>query len=122
MRRSLRVLLLVLGIVCVAVGVLGIAVPVLPTTPLLLLAAFLFARSSPRCHHWLLTNPLCGDYVRRYLERRAMRRRHKIVTLALLWVGIGSTIAFAASTLWLRLVLAAVAVAVTVHVLLIQSE
>ena len=122
MRRSLRVVLLILGIVCVAVGLLGIAVPVLPTTPLLLLAAFLFARSSPRCHHWLLTNPLCGDYVRCYVERRAMRRRHKILTLALLWVGIGSTIAFATSTLWLRLILAAVAIAVTIHVLLIQSE
>jgi hypothetical protein len=122
MRRSLQAVLLVLGIACVAVGLLGIAVPVLPTTPLLLLAAFLFARSSPRCHHWLLTNPLCGDYVRRYLERRAMRRRHKILTLALLWVGIGCSIAFATSTLWLRLILAAVAIAVTIHVMLIQSE
>jgi hypothetical protein len=95
---------------------------VLPTTPFLLLAAFLFARSSPRWHRWLLTNPVCGDYVRCYVERRAMRRRHKIVTLAFLWVGIGSTIAFATSTLWLRLVLAAVAIAVTIHVSLIRSE
>lgn len=122
MRRSLQAVLLVLGIACVAVGLLGIAVPVLPTTPFLLLAAFLFARSSPRWHRWLLTNPVCGEYVRCYVERRAMRRGHKIVTLALLWVGIGSTIAFATSTLWLRLVLAAVAIAVTVHVLLIRSE
>lgn len=122
MSRSLRAVLLVLGIACVAVGLLGIVVPVLPTTPFLLLAAFFFARSSPRWHRWLMANPLCGDYVRCYVERRAMRQRHKIVTLALLWAGIGSSIAFAASTLWLRLILAAVAIAVTIHVLLIRSE
>jgi uncharacterized membrane protein YbaN (DUF454 family) len=106
----------------VAVGVAGIVVPILPTTPFLLLAAFLFARSSERCHRWLLTNRLCGDYVRRYVERRAMSRRHKVMTLVLLWGTITASIVFAASLWWLRLLLAVIAVAVTIHVLTIRSE
>lgn len=105
-----------------AVGVVGIFVPILPTTPFLLLAAFLFARSSERWHRWLLTNRLCGDYVRRYVERRAMSRRHKIVTLVLLWGGIGCSTAFAVSALWVRLLLGAVAAGVTAHVFTIRSE
>jgi uncharacterized membrane protein YbaN (DUF454 family) len=121
-KRSVRPLLIAAGVLCVAVGVVGILVPILPTTPFLLLAAFLFARSSERCHRWLLTNRLCGDYVRRYVERRAMSRRHKIVTLVLLWGGIGSSIVFAVSALWVRLLLGAVAAGVTAHILAIRSE
>ncbi|MDD4904210.1 MAG: YbaN family protein [Candidatus Bipolaricaulis sp.] len=122
MKRSTQSLLIVAGALCVAVGVVGILLPILPTTPFLLLAAFLFARSSSRCHRWLLTNRLCGDYVRRYLEHRAMSRRHKIVTLILLWTGIGCSIALAVSALWLRLLLGVVAVAVTIHILAIRSQ
>ncbi len=122
MRRSTRYALIGAGILCVCFGVVGIVVPVLPTTPFLLLAAFLFGRSSHRCHRWLLSNRLCGDYVRRYVERRAMSRRHKLVTLVLLWSGIGCSIAFAVQILWVRLVLAAIAAAVTAHILAIRSE
>jgi len=107
---------------CVALGLAGLAVPILPTTPFLLLAAFLFARSAPRAHRWLLENRLFGDYVRRYVERRAMRRAHKMATLALLWVAIGASIALATDLLWLRLLLGAVAVGVSVHILAIRSE
>jgi uncharacterized membrane protein YbaN (DUF454 family) len=122
MRRSTRYALIGAGILCVSFGVLGIVVPVLPTTPFLLLAAFLFARSCHRCHRWLLSNRLCGDYVRRYVERRAMSRRHKLFTLVLLWSGIGCSIALAVQILWVRLLLAAVAAAVTAHILAIRSE
>jgi len=67
-RRVSRLLLVVGGTLCVALAMLGVFVPLLPTTPFLLLAAFLYARSSERFHTWLLTNRLVGGYIRRYQE------------------------------------------------------
>ena len=101
---------------------LGIFVPLLPTTPFLLLAAFLYARSSERFHAWLLTNRLVGSYIRRYQEHRSMTRRHKVLTLVLLWTVIGCSACFVVSLWWARLLLAIVAVSVTVHLLWIKTD
>jgi len=122
MKRISRLLLVVGGTFCVALATLGVFVPLLPTTPFLLLAAFLYARSSERFHTWLLTNRLVGGYIRRYQEHRSMTRRHKILTLVLLWSVIGLSAAFVVSEWWARLLLAAVAVGVTTHLFWIPSE
>ncbi len=122
MSRSGRWMLVGLGSLCVALGAVGVFVPVLPTTPFLLLAAFFYARSSARCHRWLLGNRAFGPYLRRYLEDRAMLRRDKVLTLVFLWGALGTTAGFAVSALWVRLLLAAVAVGVSLHVLSIRSQ
>ncbi len=102
-------------------GLLGIFVPVLPTTVFLLLAAFFFGRSSDRALHWLLHNRWFGPYIRNYREGRGMEVKNKVFTLAVLWTGIGATIVFAVDTLWVRLLLLAVAVGVTIHILWIKT-
>lgn len=117
----LRAVLLALGFLCVGLAGLGLALPVLPTTPFLLLAAFFFARSSPRLNSWLLSNRVFGAYLRNYYEGRFMQPLHKAVTLILLWVTLGLTAWLAVSALWLRILLAAVAVGVTVHLLTLRS-
>jgi len=122
MNRVATVSLVVGGTVAVAVGILGVFVPLLPTTPFLLLAAFLYARSSPRLHGWLLGNRLFGCYLRRYLERRTMSLRHKGITLAVLWFALGIGAAFAVTAWWARLLLAIVAVGVSAHLLWIATE
>ena len=66
MKKLVRVLLLLGGTLCVILAVVGMFVPVLPTTPLLLLAAVCYARSSERFYRWLLTNRWCGPYIRNY--------------------------------------------------------
>jgi len=79
------------GTASVGTGIVGAFLPILPTTPFLLLAAYLYARSSERLHGRLLGNRLVGDYLRRYYERRSMSRRHKAVTLVLMWSALLST-------------------------------
>ena len=72
-----RGLLLILGWLNVALGVLGIILPLLPTTPFLLLAAYLFARSSERCHRWLLSQPHFGPYIHAFRNKTGLTRSQK---------------------------------------------
>ncbi|MBM3294915.1 MAG: DUF454 domain-containing protein [Candidatus Aminicenantes bacterium] len=103
------------GVLFVALGLLGIVLPVLPTTPFLLLAAWCFARSSKRFYVWLTTNRLFGRYLRDYREGRGIPARKRALAVVLLWLTIGSTILFAVSSRWARAALLAVAAGVTVH-------
>lgn len=114
-----RSLLIVAGTVCVTVGAIGIVVPVLPTTPFLLLAAACYTRGSRRLYCALLNNRLVGSYLRNYLEGKGMTRRSKIWTLSLLWAGITLAAALATDSLLVRVVLGIVLTAVTVHILTI---
>ena len=114
-------LFLAAGTGCVGVGAIGIAVPVLPTTPSLLLAAFFYARSSQRFHDALLGNRLVGTYIRNYVERRGMTLRSKVGTLCLLWAGIILTAVFATDSPSVRTTLLVVAVAVSTHIVTLKT-
>jgi uncharacterized protein len=116
-----RIALAVCGTVCVALGAVGMFMPVLPTTPFLLLAAVCYGRSSKRFYDWLMTNRWCGAYIRNYREGRGIPRQQKGLTILLLWMTIGSTAGFAVSLWWVRLVLIGIAVAVTAHLLRIKT-
>jgi uncharacterized membrane protein YbaN (DUF454 family) len=116
-----RIALTAGGTLCVALGVVGIFLPVLPTTPFLLLAAVCYARSSKRFYDWLLTNRWCGGYIRNYREGRGLPLQQKALTITLLWLTIGSTAGFAVTVWWVRLILLGIAVAVTIHVLRIRT-
>ena len=110
-------LLMSAGLLSVGLGADGIFIPVLPTTPFLLLAAACFMRSSDRLHEWILTNRWFGPYIRNYREHKAITKRTKVVTLVLLWGTIGYT-AFGVVSSWaLRGLLLVIAAAVTAHVL-----
>lgn len=74
------------GVVAVGLGVAGIALPLLPTTPFLLLAAYLFARSSPAHYDRLLAHRVLGPYVRDWAEKRGLRRSAKVRAILLLWI------------------------------------
>ena len=124
MSPGLRVkkwLFIAAGTGCVGVGAFGIVVPVLPTTPFLLLAAFFYARSSQRFHDSLLSNRVVGSYIRNYVEGRGMTPRSKVATLILLWLGIALTVAFATDIFALRLILLLIAAGVTVHILTLKT-
>jgi len=114
--RVFRAILIACGSLCVVLGVIGIFVPLMPTTVFLLLAAACYARSSERHYQRLVSNKWLGEYIRNSREGRGMTRRQKAVTLALLWAGIGATAAFSVESAWVRLLLVAIAAGVTIHV------
>ncbi len=115
-----RGLLTAAGSIALGLGVVGIFVPLLPTTPFLLLAAACYMRGSERLSGWLLNHRTLGRYIRDYRDGRGMPLQAKVVALVLLWGTIGASATWVVSVLWARLLLAAVALGVTVHLLAIQ--
>nr|VFJ65083.1 MAG: hypothetical protein BECKFW1821B_GA0114236_11002 [Candidatus Kentron sp. FW] len=118
---SVRALLIILGTLCVALGVLGMVLPLLPTTPFLLLAATCYARSSERFYHWLVTNRWCGEYIRNYREGMGIPLGQKVLAILVLWLVTGSTAWLATSRGWVRWILLGVAVGVTVYLVRIKT-
>ena len=84
----LRYVLLAIGWLSVALGVIGIFLPVLPTTPFLLLAAACFARSSPRFYQWLVKHPRLGPWIRDYLDGNGIPLKSKVYAIGLMWASI----------------------------------
>ena len=117
----MRQLLIIAGTLSVGAGIVGIFVPLLPTTPFLLLAAGCYARSSPRMYNWLVNNRWTGKYIRDYREHRGVSMGTKVMGLALLWVTIGSSIIFVVEALAFRLVLFSVACTVSVFILSLKT-
>jgi uncharacterized membrane protein YbaN (DUF454 family) len=111
-----RIAILTLGCVSLAVGVIGIFLPLIPTTGPLLLAAVCFDRSSPRFHSWLMNNRYLGGYIRNYREGRGLPMMQKVCTIGLLWTTITISIVFAVDAIWGKTLLALIAIAVTLHV------
>ena len=117
-----RQLLIIAGTIFVIVGVIGIFVPILPTTPFLLLAAACYIRSSQKFYSWLINNRLFGTYIRNYMEGRGMPIKIKAFTIILLWATIGISICIAAPNLTLKIVLAIIAIGVTLHIIFIRAR
>ena len=115
-------LLIITGTTCLVIGVIGIFIPILPTTPFLLLAAACYLRSSPRFHSWLMNNRLLGTYIRNYTEGRGIPIKVKLFTIALLWVTIGISIGVAAPNLIVKIILAVIAIGVTLHIIFIRAR
>lgn len=106
--RGLRLVLVSAGCTCVVLAGLGVVLPVLPTTPFLLVAAACFARASPRFYGALLRSPTFGPLIRDWREQRAIPRRAKATAIALIVATIGSSVLFVVEPLWLRVPLVAV--------------
>ena len=113
----LRSVLTTIGLVSTGLAVLGIFLPLLPTVPLLLLAAACFARSSERFHSWLLLHPHLGPMIRGYLEGQGIPLRSKIFTIALLWLTISVSVLLLTTPLWVKITLLAIGSAVTIYLL-----
>ncbi|NMC69028.1 MAG: DUF454 domain-containing protein [Myxococcales bacterium] len=120
--RPARLLWNALGFLFVGLGLVGVPLPVLPTTPFLLLAAACFLRGSRRMYAWMYTNRWFGRYLADYRAGRGIPRRTKIRAIALLWTTILVSVAFFVHWLPVRVGLLAIAVAVTAHIASIRPR
>jgi len=118
-----NIILIVFAFISLALGILGIFLPVLPTTPFLLLSAFLLARSSSKYYQWLINNKYLGSYILDFQHNKAIPRHIKLYSISLLWLTMICTIFFAVCTmLWLQILLALIAIAVTIHILSYKTK
>lgn len=117
----MRIFCIITGSLCLALGAAGIVVPLLPATPFLLLAAFLYCRGSEKLYRWLTGHRLLGRYISEYMERKAMPLKGKILSLALLWTGIPAAMILHVPCLWGNLLLGAVLAGVTIHILMLRT-
>ena len=120
--KIVKTLYFIGGTISLILGIIGIVLPILPTTPFLLLAAACYARSSQRFYNWLLNNRILGAYIRNYIEGRGMPIKVKIFTISLLWITILISAFLFIQILWVRYVLIIIAIAVTVHIILIRPK
>ena len=118
--RSVRYALLAVGWLSVLLGVVGIFVPVLPTTPFLLLAAACFVRSSKRFYRWLVDHPHLGPWIRDYLEGHGIPRKAKVYALSLMWLSIGFS-CLLVPLLWARILMLTSAVLVSLYILKLKT-
>lgn len=116
-----KYILMSLGMLFLAIGIIGIALPLLPTTPFLLLTGFCFAKSSPKLHHWLINNKLFGKYIKNYQENKGISLRVKITSLFFLWLSIGYTLLFVLGNNYARIGLIVIVIAITIHILRMKT-
>ena len=114
-------LLLAAGTLSLAIGIVGIFLPLLPTTPFVLLAAILYARSSKRFYNWLLYNRLFGRYIRYYLDGKGIPLLAKAISISLLWITLGTSAIFFVSMALIRIILLLVGIGVSIHILIIPT-
>jgi len=119
--RLVRWLYIAVGSLLVGIGILGIILPLLPSTIFFLLAAGCYGKSSPGAYRWLTTNRWFGRHLRDYREERGATVAAKAYSVGSLWLGIGLTGYFVVEDLWIRLTLLGIAAAVTVHLVTLRT-
>lgn len=106
-----------MGLISLGLGILGAFLPVLPTTPLLLLSAALFLRGNEKLYDWLMNHPKLGTYISNFTKHKAIPLRVKVVSITFLWLTLLNCAIFVADHIVLRLFFLVLAVTVTVHIL-----
>ena len=120
-RPIVRWTLMFAGTVLVGIGILGIFLPLLPTTVFFLMAAWCYARSSKKFYDWLHYNKVFGKYLKNYREGNGITVSGKISIIVVLWGGILYSI-FVTQSHIIQLLLLAIAIGVTIHIIVIPTN
>ena len=109
------------GTFFLVIGIIGIFIPILPTTPFLLLAAACYARGSKKFYNWLINNKWLGEYIKNYREGRGIPLTVKILSITFLWITIAFSTFVIVSIFLVQVILIIIAIVVTIHILTIKT-
>ncbi|MGA9225482.1 MAG: YbaN family protein [Mesobacillus sp.] len=117
MKVAVKAFLITVGTLSIGMGVIGIVVPLLPTTPLILLGAVCYVRSSEKLYQKLIKNKWLGAYIKDFYEKKGISRKNKVLSLSLMWLSIGGTVLFMDVSFLLGSILIIIAVTVSAYIL-----
>lgn len=117
MNIAVKALLIIVGTLSITLGVIGIIVPLLPTTPLILLGAACYIKASDELYQKLIRNKWLGGYIKDFREKNGITLKNKVLSISLMWVSILGTILLFEFNFWLAGVLIVVAVTVSAYIL-----
>lgn len=115
-----KAVLILLGLIFLGLGMIGAVLPILPTTPFLLVASLCFVRGSTKMNNWLLNHHIFGAFLKNYLDERAIKKRDLIRTLIILWMTLIVSIFFI-DVVFLKFILVIVGSSVSIHLLSLKS-
>ncbi len=121
MNKFIKTILILIGSVSILLGIIGIFLPLLPTTPFLLLGAACYFRGSRKLYHRLLASKWLGRYIADYRSGKGIPLPVKLTSIALLWLTIGWSVAFAVHNIYLDMLLLVIAVCVTWHLSVMKT-
>ena len=122
MREIKNKLYIIFGTIFVILGVIGIFVPLMPSTIFLLIGASCYARGSQRFYTWLMNNRWLGGMIRDYREGRGIPLRQKLLTMIILWMTIGSSAYFFIENGWVKVLLICIAMGVSLHLIILKTR
>ncbi|MFT9497524.1 YbaN family protein [Anaerosolibacter sp.] len=117
MDKLIKGVLIVIGTLSMVLGFIGIFLPVLPTTPFLILASICYIRSSEKLHRWLMNHKLFGECIRNYQEKKGIPCKVKIFAIGSLWLSIGYSALFIIPVTMIKVLMFGIAAGVTIHIL-----
>ena len=110
------------GILLVAIGVIGIFLPVLPTTIFLILASACFVKSSPKANEWLRNHKILGVYLKNYQDKSGLTIKSKVINIIFLWITISVSAFLLTESLPIKILLFAIATGVSIHLIMIKTK
>ena len=116
-----RKILILIGTFLLIIGIIGIILPLLPTTPFLLASAFCYLRGSNKMYSWLTSHKLFGNYIKDYYERRGMSVKAKIFTIFFLWITLLFSVNFILRDYIIYMLLLVIGSAVTTHIIFLKT-
>lgn len=118
----IRYTYLVSGFSLVVIGIIGIFLPLLPTTIFLILASACFVKSSPKANEWLKKNKFLGPYLKNYQDKTGLTIKSKIFTIIFLWLSIGISAFYLTNEFYIRMLLLAIGAGVSIHIMFIKTQ
>ena len=121
MTKIKKLLLNLLGYMCLGLGATGIVMPGLPTTPFVILAAICFSKSNPKIYEWLRGTKLFGSYIEHYRTKQGISKQMKYISIAVVWLSLSVSM-FILRTTWAFIMLPIIGICVSIHIMLIKSK